>query len=156
MLLSYTYLTPLLVLASPLVPIPLLEPVPLWNRFRIQLFWSTSNLDSDSSKNWNHTTLSWQSTRTQWSHASLHHTWMENGISGSMGCYRYKSDWGGRLSPLMPREFFITADSRIEQKSVSCNIGWIGTPHFYLRFKVSIACVARSKSPRDAFSEPAW
>ena len=57
MLLSYTYLTPLLVLASPLVPIPLLEPVPLWNRFRIQLFWSTSNLDSDSSKNWNHTTL---------------------------------------------------------------------------------------------------
>ena len=40
-----------------LEPIPWLVPAPLWSRLRLRLFWSASNLDSDSSKNWNHITL---------------------------------------------------------------------------------------------------
>lgn len=40
-----------------LEPTPALESVPLWSRFRFQLFWSISNIDSDSSKNRSHLTL---------------------------------------------------------------------------------------------------
>ena len=40
-----------------LEPIPMLVPVPLWSRFRFQLFWLLPKQDSDSRKFWNHLTL---------------------------------------------------------------------------------------------------
>ena len=40
-----------------LEPIPMLVPVPLWSRFRFQLFWLLPKQDYDSRKFWNHLTL---------------------------------------------------------------------------------------------------
>ena len=39
-----------------LKPIPILVPAPPWSRLWYQLFWSVTNLDSDSGKSWNHLT----------------------------------------------------------------------------------------------------
>ena len=41
-----------------LEPIPMLVPAPSWSRLEYRLFWSVTNQDSDSGKNWNHITLS--------------------------------------------------------------------------------------------------
>ena len=41
-----------------LEPIPMLVPAPPWSRLQYRLFWSVTNLDSDSGKTWNHITLS--------------------------------------------------------------------------------------------------
>ena len=49
--------TPSMVLIPMLKPIPRLVPAPLWSRLRLWLFWPASNLDSNSSKIWNHITL---------------------------------------------------------------------------------------------------